>query len=211
MGLSKTKNLLEYINNPNFEIYCIIAFRTTLANEYKRIMPDFELYSGVKEKNIDLGKHKKLIIQVDYLYGTRRIADVLILDGFRYTDDHIVTGIKHFKERCIYVFNVLMNSSKKVIALDASLNEDCLYLIKLYRNNIYYDVNIYRKHADKKVYVYSNDPHKFVNNIVNTLKNGEKIVIASNSKTKLKVFENKINDIFNNKTKTLWKVYPESE
>jgi|GEM_PF-3718493 len=203
MGLGKTKNLVEYINSSNYEKHCIITFRRTLANEYKRILPDFELYSDVKERNIDLDNHKNIIIQVDSLYRIRGIPDVLILDEFRYTVDHMVTGIKKFRERCIDAFNTLMHESEKVIALDALLNDDYMDLIKMYRNSIYYDINTYKKHADKKLTVYGNDIHKFMNSIIDSLSNNEKIVIASNSKTKLEVFENKINNTFKGKKNIL--------
>lgn len=181
MGTGKTKNINELIKTNIYKKILIVSFRITLDEEYVRNFEDFKLYSKIDSKIYDMEDHNKLVVQIDSLHKIRGSCDLLILDEFTYTSTHLVEYVKNKTESYDTFINYI-NLSPKVIVSDAYLTNDDINWINLFRKNILYIKNEYKKHKDKKIINFKTNSYEFVNSILNDLENNKKVILATNKK-----------------------------
>ncbi len=174
-GSGKTDNvraLINYLISKKYTSNKIISIvsRVTLAYQQSTYFNDPQLSiaeKNMKFKKIDLqftnynsvnNLHNidQLIIQIDSLLKVDNEYDIVILDEFSNIISHLVTSTT-LKNKRVNIFNKLIticNNAKKIIALDANLNDNCLYFC----NNIL---------ENKKIGIYWNTVQNLNGTIVN--------------------------------------------
>lgn len=181
MGTGKTKNINKLIENNKYKKILIVSFRISLDEEYVRNFKDFKLYSTIGDKIYDIDINNKLVVQIDSLHKIRGSCDLLILDEFTYTTTHLVEYVKNKSESYETLVNYL-KLSPKVIISDAYLTEEDINWISLFRENILYINNEYKKHNNKKIRNFKTNSSEFMESIINDLENNKKIILATNKK-----------------------------
>lgn len=181
MGTGKTKNINKLIETNKYKKILIISFRITLDEEYVRNFNNFELYSKIDSKIYDMENHNKIVVQIDSLHKIRGNCDLLILDEFTYTMTHLVEYVKN-KTESYDTFLDYIRLSPKVIVSDAYLTEEDINWISIFRENILYIQNNYKKHKNKKINNFKTNSYEFLNSILNDLENNKKVILATNKK-----------------------------
>lgn len=184
MGIGKTGTLYDYIKyNMNKKIL-IVSFRVTLEEKYADDLPDFNIYNKIKG-TIQSDVYNHLIIQIDSLYRIRGNYDLIVFDEFTYTMSHLITSCKT-RTNVYDCLEQLLYNDNKMIFMDAFLDNEIVEWISKYNNRkINFIKNKYSIHDDKKIISYKHDISNFIKEIKLTLKNKQKIVIASNNKVEL--------------------------
>jgi hypothetical protein len=157
-----------YFNDPNLSI-------AEKALKLKKLDLDFVNYDSAD----NLHNTDQVIVQLDSLLKADDSYDIVILDEFSNIINHLVTSTT-LKSKRVNIFDKLIticNNAKKIIALDANLNDNCIDFC----NKIL---------TDKKVGIYWNT----VQNL-----NGTTINIFE-TKEQLKTFENIHKEYIKNRT-----------
>lgn len=195
MGLGKTNALYDYININKNKSILIVSFRVTLEEKYSDDLPEFCIYNKING-NIEPQQYPHMIIQIDSLHRIRGNYDIVVFDEFTYTVSHLITSCKT-REKVYECMKQVIKENNKTIFMDAFIDEEIIDWISKFPNRkIKYIENKYTIHSDKKVISYKYDINNFIKSLKESLKNNEKIVIASNNKTELKNIENIINKNF---------------
>lgn len=204
MGVGKSENLKYLIDQ--YEKVVIVSFRISLNKQFAENFPDFKLYLDIKDDKFNTDIHNKIIVQIDSFNKIRGEIDLLIIDEITYTMTQLVYSEK--RDNNFYALKQYFRKKNqdimkrtKIILLDALLEEDTLNVFNLFKRNLLFIENEYKKHLDKKVLCYGNDYGLFKNNILKDIENGKKIVIATNSKRELNFLESQICEKFG-KSKT---------
>lgn len=206
MGSGKTNmvyDFLKYNININYFSVLIVTFRRTLCEKYLEDLPGFEIYEKINKYQINKNDNPFVIIQVDSLKRIRSDYDLIIFDEYTYTMDQLMCSAKS-KKMCFDVMTQLCQENNHMIFMDAMLEDYWVDYISSFNRNIKYVKNTYSIHKDKKIVNYGNNEINMIKKIKTSLDNGENIVIASNSKNKIRIINNILkNDVKYNKIKTL--------
>jgi hypothetical protein len=192
MGIGKTNTLYDFLKynlNVKYRSCLIVSFRRSLCYKYATDLPSFQLYENIDKYKIDTISNPYVIIQVDSLKRIRDSYDLIIFDEFTYTMDQLICSAR-YKKKCFDVMEQLCHENNHMIFMDAMLEEYWVNYIASFNRRIHYIINTYTIHSDKKIINYNNDEIGIINTIKKSLDNGENIVIASNSKTKLRIINN---------------------
>lgn len=200
MGTGKTKSLKNLFEKYKNKKIVIVSFRITLDKEYVNNFPNFELYSDIKETVYDTDIYNKMVIQIDSFYKIQGNIDLLILDEFTYTATHLIERVKNRESVYNALLEYIYNYKKtKILIMDALLDiENIKYFYNLNRK-IHYICNKFKKHSNINCYNYSNKIGIFVDEIIENIKDGKKIVVPTNSKNFLDNLEYKIKTNFKDK------------
>lgn len=178
MRTFKTQNIPALFDE--FKSILFVTSRVSLAKEFHKHFSHLgaSLYLDFKCNKIVA---PYLICQIDSIYRVaEQTYDLIILDEITYLRDHLPSSFLQEKAVCYSTFVKLLKSSKKIIAMDAHLDNAT---IKYLRN-----------HIDKSVYVVENKFASFVGTtarflsdkimlqrfILSCVAKGDKIIIPTN-------------------------------
>lgn len=191
MGMGKTKKLHGLFDNFEDKKIVIVSFRRTLDSEYARNFEGFELYQNLG--NIyDTAIYNKIVIQIDSFYKIIGEIDLLVLDEFSYTMMHLIERAKNKDSNYNALYEYILNLDTKIIVMDALMDEYMVRWFYYQKRNIHYIENTYKKHTNIEIINYENKIGIFMEDIINNLKNGKKLIIPTNSKAFLKNLEKEI-------------------
>lgn len=178
---------------PKFEKIIIVYHRISLnENIYQKFKQyGFHLYSEIKSPLIDTNHYKRVIIQIDSIPRLTGSASLLILDEIESTFNHIITSDYINKNACFNTLKDYIHYTPKIITCDANLKNLTVNLLKQIRqsNNFICIENTYKSLSHIN-YTMVDSFEEIINIIRKHLNEGKKIVIPSNSKTKLKMLTN---------------------
>lgn len=182
-GTGKTYALEQYVKDTNPEYCLFISFRRSLSSEIiKRLSKyGFVNYSDIKGA-ID-NKHKRVIIQVESLHRIRwnKRCDLLVCDEIESTRSQFFSETCRLRNACIEKYEMLLESSKQAILMDADISANTINHIKQTRHGIiHYVENTYKKVQSKFKEFYTSKQDKMFSKLCEALDKGEKIVIATN-------------------------------
>lgn len=194
MKLGKTKELREYINrefpyNPNAlkqPVIRMITFRQTFSRSVHELFPEFVIYSDVQGE-INNIKHPRAIIQMESLHRLQMRTpaepiDLLILDESESIFSQVCSGLHKQFHTSFATFKWLLETSKRVICMDANLNDRTANIIKYTRGEegLLFHWNNYDRAQDDKYFI-TNDMEDWLNFLIKNVTEGRKIVVPMNS------------------------------
>lgn len=188
MGSGKTKNINNLIKK--YKNIIFVTFRVTLINQLSINFKEFEKYSDIDDKIINLDIHNKVITTIDSLHRIVGECDLLIIDEFTYTLSHLVEYVKEREMVYSTLTQYLKNKETKVIALDALMTEKDVEFLTFFKENIEYLKYNYKLHDNKIIHNYNNNLGLFFNKITKDIEDNKKIYVCSNSKSHVLFFEN---------------------
>lgn len=176
----KTQNLKELFNDKKKKVL-IVSFRVSLEDEYMKIFDqyDFKLYSDFK----GMITGDRIIVQIDSLWKVMGDFDLMILDEFTYTLNHLHAFVKK-KTEVWDSLNQYIQYTPKIICCDALLDNKTIQLFKNNNRSIYTIDNKWTSFSNKKV-----NYKKFIDNertfkyILEQLDEWGSLYIPTNSKT----------------------------
>lgn len=191
MKMGKTKALRNFID-ANFAPGIVsphirfISFRQTFSSNIKEKFPEFTLYSDIK----GMLSADRLIVQVESLHRiaiTSDPPDLLILDEcesiFEQFDSGLLGG--NFNE-CFAVFQYLLKYSRSCILMDANISDRTFRILaKMRPGDIAYHHNTWQVNRDDKYFV-CGDKIRWLGAMYESIDNGEKIALCTNSLTEAK-------------------------
>jgi len=188
MKMGKTKKCIEYIETEAPKTVILLSFRRTFSAEMHAKYKDFELYSEIKSKLINIDLHPKIIIQVESLHRimlSNMKIDLLILDEIESIWSQFSSGNLVDYYGITSMFSYLLRTSKKIIAMDANLHDRTMRLMQYVRPDsaleTHYYVNRYNPSQDYKYYIVSKAVMYCM--IIKHIDANKKIMIMSNSIT----------------------------
>lgn len=209
LGMGKTNTLydfFEYNLGTKYQNCLILSFRKTLCKKYAKDLNQFEIYDKVDDRIITPEMHPYVICQIDSIKRIRGKYDLVIFDEMTYTMNHLVSSISE-KKRCHDAFLQIMTENNDIIIMDALLDKDYVDYISSFNRKISYIINEYTIHNNKQIYNYGTNKTAFIDEMINSLKNGLNIVIATNNKKMLEF----IDTIFTNDFKGIKKQFIKKE
>ena len=120
----KTQNLIELFTH--YKKILIVSFRISLDKAY---LKDFGQYGFQLYGNKATYSDDRLIVQADSLHKVRGMYDLMILDEFIYTKDHIISFAREKKSVWEALEQYILNTGK-VIICDALLNNSTVEYVK---------------------------------------------------------------------------------
>jgi hypothetical protein len=186
MKMGKTKQCIQYINKTNPTTVILISFRRTFSSEMKSKYVGFELYSDIKDGQINLSEHPKLIVQVESIHRIAKkmpIIDLIILDEIESIWGQFSSGNLLDYYGVVNTFTYLVRKSTKIIAMDANLSKRSSRLLQYLRPEFDNELNLYiNRHNPSYDYkYYFVGKVLFYSLISKHLHDGNKIVIITNS------------------------------
>jgi len=186
VGTEKTKALMRYIEREKPERIVMISCRCSFTNEIRNRMPYLEDYREI-EGPIRATEYPKVIVQYESLHryqaSIQEIPDLLILDESESILDQMGNPVlkKHFRIKPTFaVFSYLLKNSKRVIAMDATLDERTVNLLTRTRKKIRSYINTKPSKSDTSVTIIRKVDQPAM--ILTDLMNGRRIVLCSNVK-----------------------------
>jgi len=173
----KTQNLKELTKH--YKKILIVSFRVSLDEAYMIDFKDydFKLYSECKSSTI---RDDRVIIQVDSLHKIRGAYDLLILDEFVYTSDHLVSFVKE-KYIVWETIKEYIQHTPKIIVCDALLNNTCINLFRDMGRSVYVVDNTWKSFDGYTADIIINKKDLFILDIYNLLKDNKNIVVPISS------------------------------
>jgi hypothetical protein len=205
VGTGKTKALIRYINAHPDDRVVILSFRVSFSIEMrfklKEAGIETVLYKNIKG-DIDLRKHKRLIIQLNSLHRItlmKREHDwlphLLVLDE----SESILSQFDHgaLRPRLVAIknaFEILMKESRRIVCMDACTGPRTIKLIKLSRDQkcVKWIDNIHPSGRDKTYTLL--EPEHLTRMITLQLEQGFKIVCCSNTKVFIEGLKRRVLD-----------------
>lgn len=184
LGLGKTITLYDFLKyklNKDYQSCLIISFRKSLCRKYNKELNGFIMYDKIKTKTIDVNEHPYVICQIDSLKRIRGQYNLVIFDEMTYTTSHIVSSVSE-KKRVHDALTQILYDNNHIIVLDALLNDDYINYISGFGRNIEYIENKYSIHSDKKLFNYGTNKTQLLDEIKQSIKKNENIVIVTNNR-----------------------------
>lgn len=185
MGLGKTKQLVNYINEafPKSKLtsakIIILSFRQTFSVAMKTSFPDFVLYSDVSGRI----KADRVIVQLESLHRLQDMiydVDLLVADECESIFDQFNSGLFKKLNVCFGIFRNLLRNVKHAIFMDANLSNRTYNIISHFRRGeVYFHHNKYvRTHRN---YILTSNEGQWMMSLINDVVNGKNVVVAVNS------------------------------
>lgn len=186
MGSCKTKRLYEYLDNPihneEHKKILIISFRKSLERKYINDLGSkgFVLYDDITVPHFDSNQFPRLIVQINSLWRVVGDYNIVLLDEISYTLDTLIDYSQH-KTQITQALKSYIVNADKVICMDAFLtNVESNYIKSIRGESGCLIVNNTQKYIKGECVVLQEN--NFIETMMDKLKNGERIVIASNVK-----------------------------
>ena len=178
----KTQNLKELMALESYKRILFVSFRVSLENEYMKVFSDygFKLYSDILSGKIS---GDRIICQIDSLYKVVGEFDLLILDEFVYTLDHLNSFVK--KKNYVWnAFNQYVNETNKIIVLDALLDNKTIEVFKRSTRSTWVVDNKWKSFDGKKAnYFKFKDFSRLTKHVMDQLEEYGSVFFPTNSKT----------------------------
>lgn len=189
MGAGKTKNIIKYLENEEHGIpktVLLITFRQTFSEAMRaNLDAGFEMYSDTQGPLL-FSKHPRLIVQVESLHRVRtndEPLDLLILDEMESVLAQFHSGLHKNFSASFMAFQILLNTAERVICMDANLGDAAYTVLSEMRpeHPIHFHKNTYQS-ATHHEYHITTQYDAWVSALNQYLRDGKRIVIATNSK-----------------------------
>jgi hypothetical protein len=196
MGTGKTKALQRHIashfaatplRSPHMVFVSFrLTFSQAVANSFNKFDDGkhaFELYSAIKEPEIALERHPRLIVQVESMHRIRveEPVDLLILDEVESILSQFHSGLGRQFEKAYAVFEMLLRSARHVIVMDANLSDRSYNYIRRVRGGaVTFHWNQHRR-AVTDTYRFTALYRDWLAALFAALRDGQRLVIPVNS------------------------------
>ena len=167
----KTQNLKELASDPNINIL-YVTFRCSLASAIESEFQSFgfENYSNCETKNGFFQNYPRLIVQIDSLHKVIGHYDLIILDEFVYTRQHLHSFVKE-KNNCYNtLIQYIQQDSVKIIVMDALLDNDTINFFKPYNKKTHILENMWKSFENKTFEIFDDDSETSTSQIVQYIK-----------------------------------------
>jgi len=186
-GTGKTTEFINYIKKRK---YISIVSRKSLARDHYERLPNGKVYYN--EKLLEYGDN--IIISIDSLLKIKELEYdeyIIFIDEFNSVLEHLINSETYVKQNRIEIYNLfikIIKSGKQIIAMDADINYISHgFLCMILKNKLEYIENSYKNFEGKIVYIHNNE-----NELIELIKNTDKFMIASDSATKIRLLNHKI-------------------
>jgi hypothetical protein len=197
MGIGKTIQLVEYIKKlEDKSNIIIISFRRTFTSEILRRFPTFESYININGI-IKLSERNRVVVQVESLHRIQLDAPLtlMVLDESESNLSQFSSGLNRNVLAAFDVFKKMIKTAQYVIAMDANLSDRTLSILKCLRGNpIFLHHNTYKNKTDHTCKIVKST--SFSLSLQTDIKNGNKLVIATNVKLMAIKFYKEIKVLF---------------
>ena len=189
MDTQKTRTLLKYIRENIPGLVVVTTSREKFARNvdslFRDNLPGYTVYSYLNIK--DWGKIEGkaiIIIQMESLHKLKYkipVPDLLVMDEVTACLAQFSSDTMHsFLPQVMPVFEAFLRQSKKIIAMDADVDDRIMdLLLKLRTETIYLQWNTI-KYIDRRM-TYFSDYHFSIYHLIQRLKSGENIYIVCSS------------------------------
>lgn len=197
MGTGKTKQIIKHITGTIKMSTIIITFRRTLVDDLMEMLPHFTDYRTIKGPIINV---TNLIIQVDSIWRVRRIFERMVVDECSSTMGRVASnGIGSAtttKEAYRFVNSFMTNTTRSVIFADADINSTVLRTYFKNTSNrtpllVRNSSNIHENKRLRRIETFV----EFIQELIDSLRGGEKVFLPSNSKNEIEVIETIVNKV----------------
>lgn len=181
MNTGKTFQIENFVRNlPPESRIVMFSFRRSLTNE---LYTSFEKYGFISYLDIDTYNisNNRIIVQIDSLYRVRGKYDYVILDEVVYTLNHLIRFPERKKEIADNLIR-LINNAKKIIVLDALLDDGVIDFLKSFNRSIMILHNTYKSFTNRTVNMYLTSSDGFIADVRRRALKGLKLCCPSTSK-----------------------------
>lgn len=206
MKTSKTKSLINYINN-NFEHTDKIrwlSFRITYSVELLKKINNFIAYYET-DNNMSHDELNWLLIQIESLHkivmpSCAEKPKLLVIDEIRSILTQWISPHHKCLAKSFAYFRWLMKYSEQIICMDANINNEILEILNIFRDpkSIVLVQNNYKIAENEKYYI-TKKFDKFCKQIQKCLDRNKNIAIISNSIKKAEAFNKVIKKLYPSK------------
>lgn len=214
MGSGKTKNMLSYLKS-EFDDSTIpktilfVTFRQTFSEAMHASFGDgFEMYNEINGPLL-FSQHSRLIVQVESLHRIRLMEgekiDLVILDEMESVLSQFHSGLHKNFSSSFMTFQMLMDTSERVICMDANLGNASYTVLSEMRPShpIHFHKNTFQSATSQKYHITS-QYNTWLNTLYMQLDNGKRVVIPTNSKQEAHVIEKFVQEKFPSKRVMLY-------
>jgi hypothetical protein len=218
MKLGKTKALRDYLDRDFAErpgalrrpVIRMVTFRQTFSKSMQReAFKDFELYSD-HTGDLDHVRFPRLIVQVESLYRLHmgeapEPVDVLILDEVESILAQFNSGLHRRFNAAFAMFQWMLATARRVVCMDANVGDRTLHVLQKMRpaHPIHFHWNQYQRAADDQYY-FSADQAVWLDHLFERLREGQRVVLPTNSLAEAEAFEAAIRQRFPEKAARLY-------
>lgn len=221
MKMGKSKQLIKHLKSIKDDVksILIVSFRRAFTEEFlfkfndekrglvkvfNRELEDYKKIKG-RERRISADAHPFVVVQVESLHRVVSKYDTVILDESESIYEQFAsTNVKHLSH-IIYNFRNVIAMAKRVICMDAYMGERTIELTNelrgINKRNVKFVNNKFKNqgpNSEDGEYTYNIGycKNEFYNKIKESLANGERIVIMSNTRDKLNAYEKMVQQDF---------------
>ncbi len=204
IGSGKTK-MLQYMLTNFFKTdgdnkrILVISTRISYANDVQHNV--FKKFNFINYKNQkgDLRQCNRLIISLESLhrlfsYDYVKMYDIILLDEIETINCQYFCKTVQNKKDTYEQLNELLKYSNKFVALDADLDNRTIEFVNSITNNTKILHNVYKGLPRK--YTFENDDQKYLDSIIENIKNGENVCVVSLSKDYALHLRDKLKELF---------------
>lgn len=208
MGTGKTKNMISYLEGESDQAIpktiLFVTFRQTFSEAmHASFDAGFEMYNEITGPLL-FSQHPRLIVQVESLHRIRLMEgekiDLVILDEMESVLSQFHSGLHKNFSASFMVFQILMDTSERVICMDANLGDASYTVLSEMRPSypIHFHKNTYQSATEQKFHV-TTQYNAWINTMYQELERGKRIVIPTNSKQEAQVIEKFVQEKFPSK------------
>lgn len=198
MKMGKTTTAKEYMKQ--FTTIVMVSFRRTFTREMTAVMKDLDIvsYLDIRDKQIDLKKTSRVIIQAESLYKLKlndeTQLDLLLLDESESIFDEFMSPTMKKANQCAATFEWLLENAFYCLIMDANLSTRTVDLVRKARStDEQLIVNKYKNMTGDTINIMSKA--ELIDRALTSVKNGEKIIVPTNSK----IFGESLQEMINRK------------
>jgi len=220
MKMGKTRQLREYlttyypvsaegrIGRALPPILRYISFRQTFSQNIQEHFPDFQLYSSYQGE-LDANRFPRLIIQVESLHRipmgvSPEPIDLLILDEVESVLVQFSSGLHKHLNMAFAMFTWLLRTARYVICMDANLSDRTYRTLERMRGGpLHFHWNKYER-AKNDSFSFTTNRAIWLTSLLEAIREGNKVVIPTNSLTEAKIIYDLISRDFRDKKLRLY-------
>lgn len=164
------------------------TYTSQMITRLREAVP-YEDYRDLKG-NISMKSHKHVLIQAESIHRLFKegacnlvMPDLLILDEVVSIFQQMFATTMKKKAECWSILRALMTGAKRILCLDAHLNNSVMEWVMSYRPTPIYSAVLYRKTMDTVINIYKDSgsvEYDLMNNIYSDLAKGKRVVIPMN-------------------------------
>lgn len=218
MKLGKTKALRDYLDREyparpgalHVPVIRMVTFRQTFSKSMQReAFQDFDLYSD-HTGDLDHVRFPRLIVQVESLHRLRmgeapEPVDLLILDEMESILGQFNSGLHKRFNAAFAMFQWMLSTASRVVCMDANIGDRTLHVLQRMRpgHPITFHWNQFQRAAGDE-YHFTADQATWLDHLFERLRQGQRVVIPTNSLAEAEAFEESIRRRFPDKAVRLY-------